>query len=337
MGKTNEARYITRPDLLEAIDYGNDGLILDKDGGRRTYIEYMLSRTNRMFEYRNLPDTIPAYILELYLQVYGAVVVCEIRSTELVESRVRTSYGGEGGVYIFRPAIGGVPNIYYQGTTYIVANPLLVKSLEKTPGKDAVLLRNDLRMSGLLPMFRRYAQQMVENDISLRSAQINARAQVLLTADTDRDLAGAQKYVSDLEAGKLGAYGSTAFLDGITALNVKTQSVNTILQLIELQQYLKASWYNEIGLNSNFNMKREYLSAEEIKASTDILLPLIDDMYDCRKRGIDEINNMFGLNIEVDKSSAWSNKQEEADLKLDEQRPQDKDETTLPEGDGPGD
>lgn len=337
MGKSNEIHYVSRPDLLDEIDYGNDELILDKDGGRHTYIDYMLARTNRMFEYEGLPDTIPAYILELYLQAYGAVVVCEVQSTELVESRVKTAYGGEPGVYIFRPAVGGIPNIYYQGTTYIVANPILSRSLEKTPGKDAVLLRNDLRMKGLMPMFRRYAQQMVENDISLRSAQINARAQLLITADNDRDLAASQKYISDLVAGKFGSYGNKPFLEGINALNVKTQSVNTIMQLIELQQYLKASWFNEIGLNTNFNMKREYLSTEEIKASTDVLLPLIDDMYDCRRRGIDEINEMFGLNISVSKGSAWQNKQNEADIQLDGELEEAANDTTLPDGGGPGD
>ena len=76
---------------------------------------------------------------------------------------------------------------------------------------------------------------------------------------------------------------------------------------------MKASWYNEIGLNANFNMKREYLSEEELRASTDVLLPLIDDMLRCRKEAIDKVNSEYGTNITVDKNSAWENKQQELD------------------------
>ena len=37
----------------------------------------------------------------------------------------------------------------------------------------------------------------------------------------------------------------------------------------------------------------------------DALLPLLDDMLENRKIGIEKINKMFGLNIEVDFSSSW--------------------------------
>ena len=103
------------------------------------------------------------------------------------------------------------------------------------------------------------------------------------------------------------------FLDGIKTANLSVQSSNTIIQLIELQQYLKASWFNEIGLNANFNMKREYLSTEELRASTDTLLPLIDDMLACRQEAIESVNSTYGTNIAVKKNSAWEQKQLEQD------------------------
>ena len=109
------------------------------------------------------------------------------------------------------------------------------------------------------------------------------------------------------------AVADQTFLDGVKVNNVSVQGANSIIQLIELQQYLKASWYNEIGLNANFNMKREYLSEEELRASTDVLLPLIDDMLRCRKEAIDKVNSEYGTNITVDKNSAWENKQKELD------------------------
>lgn len=283
--------------------------ILDKNIGTRHYVSTMLSRTNQMFEYNGLPDTIPAYILELYLQIYGSVVVTEDKDQ----------------LYIFRAEPGGPPDPYYRPTQAIVANPAL--GLSKTfridnhfPPFDqtfwkscqpCIYFRNDTNAEGLLPLYKRYATQLVENDISIRSAQINARQQTLIAASTDREMESAKTYISNLEAGKTVAVAENAFLNGIRAENVSTQSSNSIIQLIELQQYLKASWFNEIGLNANFNMKREYLSTEEIQASTDLLLPFTDDMLRCREEAISAINSLFGTSITVSKNSAWENKEKE--------------------------
>jgi hypothetical protein len=40
----------------------------------------------------------------------------------------------------------------------------------------------------------------------------------------------------------------------------------------------------------------------------------VDDMLECRQAGIDEVNKMFGTNISVELSSAWSDNQFEKDL-----------------------
>ena len=285
--------------------------ILDKKTSIYNYMMLMFDRTNQMFEYDGLPDTIPEYMLELYLQVNGHVCITEY----------------EGNLYALPGGLGGAPDPYYRPTLYVLANPGLGYSAsleivnhlppyakQDTQGK-CVFMRNDTNIRGLFYLFSRYATELAENDISIRSAQINSRQQILITASTDRDIASANAYIAGLEEGKLATVHDDSFLGAgsVKATNVSVQSANAIIQLIELQQYLKASWYNEIGLNANFNMKREYLSEEELRASTDILLPLIDDMLRCRKDAIDVVNSIYGTNISVDKNSAWENKQEELD------------------------
>lgn len=283
--------------------------ILDKRKSIFNYVMTMFDRTNNMFEYSGLPDTIPEYMLELYLQLNGHVCITEI----------------EGKLYALPGDLGGAPDPYYRPTLYIVANPGLgiSKSMsivnhlppyakQDTQGK-CILVRNDTNIRGLFYIFSRYATQMAENDVSIRSAQINSRQHTLIATENDRQAASARAYYDNVEAGKVVAAVDKNFQDGIKVMNVTTMSSNSIIQLIELQQYLKASWYNEIGLNANFNMKREYLSEEEIRSSTDVLLPLIDDMLRCRKDAITLVNSTYGTNITVDKNSAWANKQEELD------------------------
>lgn len=291
--------------------------VLDKDRSLRQYVAYMLDRTNSMFEYSGLPDTIPQYILELYLQIFGYAAFIQITDTNPIH--YPDSVPTKPGLYIFFGGIGGERDIYYRPKLFTAANPRIKNSIQATilyeiddtVADPCIIMRNDTNYNGLTPLFNRYAAQLVENDISIRSAQINARALMGISVNNDREAESARKFLDNLEAGKLAILGETQFLQGISTANLSTQSSNTIIQLIELQQYLKASWYNELGLNVNFNMKREYMSEEEIAVNTDILLPLVDDMLKCRERACEMLNKVFGLNVSVRKSSAWANKEQE--------------------------
>ena len=286
-----------------------ESVVLDKKASTYQYIAYMLNRTGQMFKYTGLPDTIPEYILEQFLQTHG--VVGFTRSKTLYpQDRLGTQTGEE--LYVFFGSLGGRPDIYLRPTQFIIANPNIPEGKMLTIGKDCEIMRNDTRAIGLFPMFFRYAQELAENDISLRVAQINSRQRSVITVQTDREKEAAIQYLNQLEAGELGYIGEDKFFEGVEVVSAGSAAPNTIIQLIELQQYLKASWFNEIGLNTNFNMKREYLSAEEIAANTDVLLPLVDDMLYCRQKALERINAMFGTNITVEKNSSWDNKARES-------------------------
>lgn len=286
--------------------------ILDKASAIFNYVQYMFDRTNRMFRYKGLPDTIPEYVLEYMLQIYGSVAVLEHK----------------GELYAFRCNFGGPPDPYYRPTQAVIANPALdidtmfrvvnnLPPFDKTTWEKyppCVRFLNDSQIQGLLPLFARYATQMSENDVSIRSAQINLRQQTVIVADTGPEIQSAESYIKNLEDGKLSSIQKRPFADGVKVMNASTSQSNTVIQLIELQQYLKASWYNEIGLNSNFNMKRQYMSADEVNSSADIMLPLIDNMFFSRQQAVEAINKEFGTSISVEKDSAWEKKQIQADL-----------------------
>ena len=321
-------RLLDEEDAVQNINYpySDSTAILNKEASIKQYVAYMLDRTNTMFEWSNLPPTIPAYMLELYLQIFGYAAFVEVKSTNSIQFPAISPT--PPGVYIFFGGIGGERDIYYRPKLFTVANPRVKNSIQAEilyPGDEVkstnqcVVMPCDRNYMGLVPLFSRYASQLTENDISIRSAQINFRAFLGISASTDRDKEAARKFLDAIEAGKLALIGENAFLDGMNVANFGVQSSNTIIQLIELQQYLKASWFNELGLNVNFNMKREYMSEEEIAVNTDILLPLVDDMLRCRQEFAELVNQKFGLNISVEKSSAWANKEREETAALAEQ------------------
>ena len=270
----------------------------DKDYARKSYIYYMLNRVMSMFKYEGLPDTIPQKYLELYMMVNGHAVIVK----------------HEGELYVCFGGWGGEPDAYYVPRNYIVANPYLKLFKTYTIGEDCVLVHNDSLYYGLMPMFRRYASQLVENDITMRMVDINSRIVALIDAPDDASRASAEKYLMDIEAGRNGVCGSNAFWDGITTQPYGEHNYQRLTDLIEYQQYTKASWFNELGLNSNYNMKREAITSNESQLNDDMLLPLIDDMMNCRKKWIEEVNAMFGTEISIDWASSWKDNQIETEL-----------------------
>lgn len=280
-------------------------------------INYMLCRTQRMFQYKNLPDTLPAKNLELMLQTGGYSIVTKVNDK----------------LYCFTGGLGGIPNEYNEPTLAIVANPYLKFNKELEIDKECVVVRNDTLKLGMLPLFKPYAFLLAENSLSMRVANVNTRMISLLSASDDRTKKSAELYLKNIEDGKLGVVGESAFLEGIRVHALSNSSMSYLTQLIEYHQYIKATWYNEIGISSNYNMKRENLNEAETKMNDDLLIPLIDDMYEQRKIGVDKINQMYGTNIEVELNSVWKKKIELNDISTDELEPEEPEPLEIEEPD----
>lgn len=274
----------------------------DKPRCIQRHIAYMLNRTQSMFKWDGLPDSIPQRILELYLQINGNVCF----------------YEHNGTLYVFTGGLGGEPNEYYMPTIYTIANPALKLSKNLEIDSECVVIPNDSMYMGLIPMFTRYASAMTESELSIDIATVNTRIVDLLSAPDDRTKASAEKFLDDIRKGKTGVIAENSFLDGIKAQPYgATGNTNVLTNLIELVQYQKASWFNELGLNANYNMKRESLNSAESQLNNDALLPLIDDMLNTRKIGAEKVNAMFGTSISVSLASSWEDNQQEIDSEQD--------------------
>lgn len=270
--------------------------LADKDLQVSSYCRYMVDRTMQMFKYENLPSTIPQRELELQLQMFGHVGV----------------FDHNGDLYALRGGFGGEPNPYYMPTKYVISNPALKFSNTFTIDDDIVIIRNDSMYTGLTNLFLRYATQLCENDISMLNAIINTRITNLIIAGDDASMESARKYQRDIIDGKLSIIGDNKILEGIRT-NPNATENRSITDLIEVQQYLKAGWYNELGLNANYNMKREAINSDEAQMNHDALYPLIDDLLACRQECIEKVNDMFGTDIKVSFNSVWEIKDKELD------------------------
>ena len=274
--------------------------VSDKRLSAQTYINYMLIRLQKMFKYEGLPETIPREMLECFLLQSGSCFITEVK----------------GKLYAFQGTMGGEPDPYYRPTLYIVANPALKFNKSLDLWNDGVLMRNDSLWLGLFPLMARYASMMAENLVTIRSADVLLRVIAMLTAPDDSSLAAAEIYLRKLEKGEFGVIGENPFFEGVKLQSPPSNNGSYLTQFIELQQYFKASFYNEIGLNANYNMKREAIMESESSLNKDSLLPLCEEMLRCRKEDVERVNTMYGTSISVEFDSAWRQNIEEMSLML---------------------
>ena len=113
--------------------------------------QYMLTKTLSMFEYSNLPDTLPQRELEKLLQMQGYAFITEV----------------EGEIYAFNGGLGGVQDMYYRPTEIVISNPYLKFNETLNIENDGVLFSNDDLRVGLWPYYNKVNYQLDENDINM--------------------------------------------------------------------------------------------------------------------------------------------------------------------------
>lgn len=254
--------------------------------------KYMLAKTLSMFEYQGLPETIPQRELERLLQTNGYAFITKAPDGEL---------------YAFSGSLGGTErDPYGQPTQITIANVALNFNKTLDLNKDGVLLRNDDLRIGVMPVFEKCNTLLVENDVNMVMWGFNSRIQKLITAPDDKSKESADLYMKKIIDGDLSIIGDNAMFDGVKMQAPAASSGAGVQQMIEYQQYIKSEMFNEVGLSSNFNMKRERLISSEVDQAEDSLFPLVYNMMENRISGIAALNETFGLNITVDFGSVWA-------------------------------
>lgn len=263
--------------------------VKNKDTAVMAFIENTLAKTQAMFVYEGLPDTVPAEELERLLQTEGNAFFAEVN----------------GDLYALQGAAGGEPDPYNRPTIYTVANPALKLNKSYKIGVDGVFIKNDTNGNSLLPIIGKFAVLYTDGIISLNTASILTRITMLISASDDKTKQSADEFLKKILDGDFSVIGENAFFKGVNMQTAATSNTQYITQLVELVQYYKANMLNELGLNANYNMKRERLNTGEVAMNVDVLLPYVDNMMHERQKALKQVNEMFGTEITVRLGSSW--------------------------------
>lgn len=264
----------------------------DKIGNINHLINSYLNKTLAMFQYSNLPDSLPDLEIEKILQVNGQVFITEYKD-DIVALKIDLIHDD---VDVYGNATAG--NVYYPDT----------KSYKKRSLDSGILIRNDYLGLGLLEIFKKYAYLINESALSLNMANFWKRTEKVFTANDDATAESVKNYLTKTEQGEISLVTSNLLYESLKVDSPQT-SGTSMGELIEYDNYLKSQLYSEIGLYTNDNMKKERLITSEVEKGLNAIYPLVDNMLDNRVQGFEKVNEMFGLDIEVEFMSSWQDKE----------------------------
>lgn len=271
---------------------------IDKTQLTNYYYKMLLNRVINMFTWENLPETIDEQIMNFWLFVTGRVVFTEFNEK----------------LYALNGNYGGYPNEYYLPTEFVVANPILGNKNVKLDIDGVVMFNSDTdkyplkgMTGGLYPILTLTANMLADCVVTISSALKNGRVQTAFLCKDDTVRIAGEKVLKQLYNGNPAVMIDDTILNCISPIKMADNtSVATILQqTVETYQFWLANFYNSIGVNANFNMKRERLNIAEVNINDSALFVNVVNMLNNRQQAVDKINAMFGVGISVKISEEW--------------------------------
>ena len=256
------------------------------------YLERLTELAISMFEWKNLPDSCDERFLELTLFTNGYAVF--FKDEDLSNTGLSDA---DTGSYLALPvATNGRWNVYNIPTKRrAYASNGYNKNLDKN---NSVMIYNNLLHTNSVNVSRTYARRIYNLD---RIVDVNANAQktpVLILANEQQRLTMLQVYQK--------WDGNEPVIFGDRDLDMKlVQALRTDAPYVaDKIQSLKTELWNEaltyLGISNISFQKKERMISDEVLRNQGGTIASRYSRLNARRKAADQINKMFGLNIEVD-------------------------------------
>ena len=261
----------------------------------RYYFDFILRLLYRVIIFEGIPETVDETFFKLILYTCGRS--CFLEGNVIDE--------GEQ-LLALNCSRAETPNVYYMPRKALVTNPRLKKSYIVTPGEDCEIVylseadRYNLSgiSGGLYRLIERTATMLADNDISINIAQKNTRLVNLVSADTQNTVDSIRAVIASMYEGDPTIVVKSSLVDKLQGIPILQNTSNTnLVELIEVQQYIISHFYEQIGITTHDQMKRERLITAEINDNIDLAFLNIDDILASITEGLERVNAMFGTNI----------------------------------------
>lgn len=256
------------------------------------YVKVLFEKCLGIFNYKKLPKSLPAREIEKRVIWLGFSGIFNHPTYKLTACD-----GGLSGV-----------NQYYMPTTFTYAQPALGSGVKKI-GDDCVIIYNSqsdtVEPYGLRELIMRYARLLADVDSTLDIQIINTRATKLNSVADDNTAKVVNNAMQAIEAGENYTINQQSLIDRWIPKEWNTAHPDTLEKIINAKRSILNAFLEEIGVKS-INEKRERMITNEVTADNQLLMVNLDDLLNMRKEGIEEVNEMFGTDIEVELNDIYN-------------------------------
>lgn len=249
----------------------------------RTYLQYYNRLTElslSMFDWKNLPDTVDPRFLEMCLFSDG---MCVFFKDEVM------------GFLALQVMIGGQLNVY-RIPTERRAYATNGYQMELNDTNSVIIFNNYLHTNSMLDI-EMFSKRLYNLD---RAIDVNANAQktpVLIQCDESQRLTMKNLY-KQYEGNEPFIFGSKSLdANGLKVLQTGAPYVADKLYELKVEIWNEALTYLGIS-NTNF-MKKERMISDEVIRNQGGTIASRYSRLESRRQACEQINKMFGLNIEV--------------------------------------
>ena len=246
------------------------------------YMDMLFRKSMSIYEFENIPDT---WDYDYFMSVLLSQGLICVTDTAL-------------GVIPLRCGVSGI-NVYNHPTTCIIANPVL-GNLERTIDEDCTLIKmSHTYRSDIMPICNRYATMLSECDASISVNLMNSKVAFIGLCSSKQVAESMKLMYQKISAGEPAVFVKGDQINGDNVLynHVKENFIAGDVQM--LKRKIMSEFLTEIGVNNANTDKRERLTDNEVEANDSEIQLNAGYWLDNIKEGIEQANNMFGLNISV--------------------------------------
>lgn len=199
----------------------------------------------------------------------------------------------DGKLYFLLGNLGEEPTPAYLPAKFVFSNAYIPWSGSLRLGEECVLAKNDTGFMGILPILKRHTHLQSHVELSFYLTTVMSRLTAFGVAGRDQEAEAIDRVLEDIEKGKIRALTDQNILNQIHT-QPYAGDARFITSLIEMMQYSKASEATDLGLQANWNAKRESLTASETLLNENVIHPFVDDMFECWTEWVNEVNEKYG-------------------------------------------
>lgn len=269
---------------------------LDKNILYQHFFRTLYNNASKVILIKGLPDDADYDFIMSQLLLVGRISVFE----------------DKGKVYLLNGHIGGAPDEYYYPTRVLIANPIL-GSFDLERDKKAVMVYltptdrlldvpkvPTLVYGGLFSLISMVANILSECMTTVNTTLMNTRVHAIYTADTESAARSAEPVLKSIYEGKPFSVVTSELLERLNVNPLSEHGLsNCLIETLEVCQYVLSLFWNGIGIDANYNMKRERLITAEVDKNVQSLIVPIQTILETLNSGFNKANKIFGTTLEA--------------------------------------